>query len=76
MKCLVGILSFVWSPGAGVTRADKPPYNKDIAPTLWQNCTGCHRPGEVGPFSMLTYKDAVKRASFLEEVTASRKMPT
>jgi len=75
MKSLVGILSFVWLLGAGVTRADTPSYNKDIAPILWKNCTGCHRPGEIGPFSLLTYKDAAKRASFLEEVTASRKMP-
>ena len=52
-----------------------PTYNKDIAPILWKNCAGCHRPGEIGPFSLLTYKDAAKRSSFLEEITASRKMP-
>ena len=35
-------------------------YTKDIAPILWKNCAGCHRPGEVGPFSLLTYEDASK----------------
>ena len=29
----------------------------------------------MGPFSLLTYKDAAKRAGFLRDVTASREMP-
>lgn len=36
-------------------------FNKHIARILWENCTNCHRSGEVGPFSLLTYQDAVKR---------------
>ena len=55
--------------------ADGPSYAKDVAPILRNNCAGCHRPGEVGPFSLLTYKDAAKRADFLKEITASRRMP-
>ena len=27
--------------------AATPTWNKDIAPILYQNCAGCHRPGEV-----------------------------
>jgi hypothetical protein len=50
-------------------------FNKDVAPILFKNCASCHRPGEIGPFSLLTYKDAAKRAKFLAEVTASRQMP-
>jgi hypothetical protein len=42
---------------------------------LWQNCAGCHRPGEVGPFSLLDYEDAAKRADFLAQITADRRMP-
>ena len=61
--------------GAGVARAEAPTFNKDVAPILWKNCAGCHRPGEVGPFSLLSYKDAAKRADFLEEITESRRMP-
>ncbi len=50
-------------------------YTRQIAPILWKNCAGCHRPGEVGPFPLLTYEDAAKRADFLAEITASRRMP-
>jgi hypothetical protein len=69
------ILSAVWLTGAGPIRAASPTYNRDIAPILWKNCAGCHRPGEIGPFSLLTYRDASRRASFLAEITASRRMP-
>src|SRR5262249_58980948 len=51
------------------------PSPRPVAPTLARNCVICHRPGEVGPFSLLTYRDAAKRADFLREITASRRMP-
>jgi hypothetical protein len=50
-------------------------FTKDIAPILWKHCAPCHRPGEIGPFSLITYKDTAKRAAHLKEVTASRRMP-
>jgi len=50
-------------------------YARDIAPLLVANCVECHRPGEVAPFSLLTFEDAAKRAEFLAETTASRAMP-
>jgi mono/diheme cytochrome c family protein len=63
------------APAPAPAPADAPTYNKHIAPILWKNCAGCHRPGEVGPFSLLGYKDAAKRADFLKTVTATRRMP-
>ncbi len=50
-------------------------YTRDVAPLLAAHCVECHRPGEVAPFSLLTYEDAAKRAEFLAEITASRTMP-
>src|SRR5206468_8616058 len=55
--------------------AEDVTFNKHVAPILWKNCAGCHRPGEVGPFSLLSYKDAAKRAGFLREVAETRHMP-
>jgi len=54
---------------------DVPTYNKDIAPILYRQCAECHRPGEVAPFSLLTYQDAQKRASLIAAVTGKRYMP-
>ena len=64
------------SPGADASGDDEAiTYSRHVAPILWKNCVMCHRPGEVGPFSLLTYRDAAKRAEFLVEMTASRRMP-
>lgn len=52
-----------------------PTFNRDIAPILYENCATCHRPGEVAPFSLLTYQDAAKRASLIATVTKKRYMP-
>jgi mono/diheme cytochrome c family protein len=50
-------------------------YHKDVAPILQKNCQGCHRPGEVGPFSLTSYKQAVTWAEDIKSYTANRKMP-
>ena len=55
--------------------AAPPTYNKDIAPILNSQCALCHRPGEVAPFSLLTYQDAAKRAQLIATITAAGVMP-
>ncbi|MFO0849091.1 MAG: redoxin family protein [Gemmataceae bacterium] len=50
-------------------------FHKDVLPVLQANCQGCHRPGQVGPFPLLTYKHAVNWADDIKEYTQSRKMP-
>jgi mono/diheme cytochrome c family protein len=52
-----------------------PTYNRDIAPILYNNCANCHRPGEVAPFPLLTYRDTAKRAALIATVTKTRAMP-
>lgn len=53
----------------------KVTFNRDIAPIVYTQCAECHRPGEVAPFSLLTYEDVAKRAEHLAEVTRDRVMP-
>ncbi|HEX7901953.1 MAG TPA: ascorbate-dependent monooxygenase [Planctomycetota bacterium] len=50
-------------------------YAKDVAPILFKHCASCHRPGEIGPFPLTTYKDAAKRAKHLVEATSDGRMP-
>lgn len=70
--CLVG-----WpnSPAAAADSSRPLTFNKDIAPILFQHCAPCHRPGQSGPFSLLSFDDAHKHAKQIAEVTASRFMP-
>jgi mono/diheme cytochrome c family protein len=55
--------------GQGVT------FNRDIAPIVFHNCAPCHRPGEAGPFPLLSYDDVKKHARQIVAVTQSRFMP-
>ena len=50
-------------------------YHGQIEPIVMQDCAPCHRPGESGPFSLLTYEDVKKRAAQIVKVTGSRFMP-
>jgi mono/diheme cytochrome c family protein len=61
--------------GNEVAKTGKVTYHRDVLPILQQNCQQCHRPGEVGPFSLMTYKEAVNWASDIKEYTQDRKMP-
>jgi tetratricopeptide (TPR) repeat protein len=52
-----------------------PTFNKDIASIVWARCATCHRPGEIGPFNLITYDDVRRRAMQIAAVTARRVMP-
>ncbi len=51
------------------------PTFADVAPVLYKNCTPCHRPGESGPFQLLSYDDAKRNAKKIKFVTQTRYMP-
>ncbi len=65
--------------GCGADRpesgAEALSFNRDIAPIIFQHCSGCHRPGESAPFSLLTYTDVKRRARLVADVTQKRYMP-
>jgi Tfp pilus assembly protein PilF/mono/diheme cytochrome c family protein len=50
-------------------------FNRDIAPIVFQYCASCHRPGEAGPFPLLTYEDVKKHGRQIVAVTQTRFMP-
>jgi Flp pilus assembly protein TadD/mono/diheme cytochrome c family protein len=50
-------------------------FSKHIAPIVFTHCAQCHRPGEAGPFPLLTYNDVRKHATQIVQVTHTRYMP-
>ncbi|HXB74338.1 MAG TPA: tetratricopeptide repeat protein [Candidatus Acidoferrales bacterium] len=63
-------------PVSGSAAAPPPiTFHKHIEPILWEYCAPCHRAGQSGPFPLLTYDDARKRASQIAAVTRRRYMP-
>jgi hypothetical protein len=50
-------------------------FTKDVAPILHAHCATCHRPGEMAPMSLLTYKEVRPWAKSIRERVVSREMP-
>jgi peroxiredoxin len=59
-------------PTGDVSRVN---YAEHVAPILQAKCQDCHRPGEAGPFPLLTYENARRRASTIREAVDERRMP-
>ena len=74
MAALALVVGTVWRTTRRRVRPCRR-FNRDIAPILYQNCSNCHRPGEVAPFALLTYQDAAKRAKQIAAITQARVMP-
>src|SRR5262249_4995541 len=60
------------SPAA---KSAAPTFSKDVAPILYKNCTNCHRPGEIAPMSLLSYKDARPWAKSIATNVSKGTMP-
>jgi len=69
------ILTVAVAWAASPTPTSVVTFNKDVAPILNRNCANCHRPGEIGPMSLLSYKDARPWAKSIKEKVISRTMP-
>jgi len=60
---------------ATLDQAPVPTFSEHIAPIIFNKCTTCHRPGQIGPFSLMDYKQVRRRAKMIRKVTKSRFMP-
>jgi mono/diheme cytochrome c family protein len=50
-------------------------FHKDVLPIIQKNCQSCHRPGQIGPFSMLSYSEMRPWARAIKTAVVSRQMP-
>jgi len=50
-------------------------FSGDIAPIFYKHCVMCHRPGNIAPMSLLTYKEAKPVARLISEKVAKLEMP-
>src|SRR5437667_2586920 len=50
-------------------------FAKDVAPIFYKHCTECHRPNDLAPMSLLTYKEARPWARSIKEKIVTRQMP-
>lgn len=61
------------APPAAATSG--PTFSRDVVPFLHSHCQKCHSPNQAGPFSLLTYDDAVEWTELAIEEIEARRMP-
>ncbi|MFN7826779.1 MAG: hypothetical protein ACK5RR_02310 [Acidobacteriota bacterium] len=88
---LVGVVAFagiIWShpaagsdgrrwksgspPGGG---AGNPTFNNEVVRIFQRSCQSCHHPGDIAPFSLMTWKEARPWAAAIREQVALKQMP-
>src|SRR3977135_2958588 len=69
MKSILLLLFPLVASAAPVT------FSEHIAPIVYNQCAGCHRPGEAAPFTLMSYQDVAKRGKLIASVTSARYMP-
>src|SRR5207247_419776 len=63
------------SEAAGQERAAAVTFSRDIAPILFEHCVVCHRPGAVGPMSLMSYQEVRPWARSIEEQVGAKAGP-
>ena len=58
-----------------VAQDGAPSFAREVAPILYQNCTTCHRPGGLGPFSLLEYSAVKAHRNEIRTAVESGYMP-
>lgn len=53
----------------------RPTYSKDVAPIINANCVNCHRPGQTGPMSLLSFDEVRPWAKSISKYVQQRVMP-
>ena len=59
----------------GQERAETVIFSRDIAPILFEHCVICHRPGALGPMSLMSYQEVRPWARAIQEQVSARRMP-
>jgi len=78
LAIVVVLLSSVdWMAAAAVREqsSDVVTFYQDVLPILQANCQSCHRPGQIGPMSLLSYREARPWAKAIKAAVVLKKMP-
>src|SRR5262245_11985867 len=68
--------SAVPPPASAQTAGGRPvTFTKDVAPILQEKCEVCHRPGNIGPMSLVTYEEVRPWVRSIKTRVANREMP-
>ena len=63
------------APAGKDAAPSKVTFHEDVEPILQRKCQNCHRPGQIAPFSLLSYDDASGWEGMIAEVVENGRMP-
>jgi hypothetical protein len=52
-----------------------PTFSNEVVRVFQSRCQSCHHPGDIAPFSLMTYKDAAPHADAIRYMTQTHQMP-
>lgn len=52
-----------------------PTYSKEVSRIFQSHCQSCHHPGDIAPFSLMSYADAASHAAQIKIMTSTKQMP-
>ncbi|MBO6517581.1 MAG: T9SS type A sorting domain-containing protein [Bacteroidia bacterium] len=64
------VLIFAYSVSFG-----QKTWSSDVAQIVYDNCSSCHNPSGIGPFSLMQYADASLRANAIKTSITNKSMP-
>ncbi len=62
-------------PSRSRSAAPAVTFNNQVARIFQKHCQVCHRPGDIGPFSLTTYAEAAPQARRIRTEVEQRRMP-
>lgn len=74
LRLVIVLLLFCWL-NTSTAIGQEVTYAEHIAPILLTKCGNCHREGNIGSFSLLTYEDAFSYRDAIYQNVLARRMP-
>lgn len=75
MKRIILLCLFLGSTVAAMVAQSTVNYSEDIAPIILENCTVCHREGEIGPMPLTSFEEVRNWGFMIKYVTEIKYMP-
>jgi hypothetical protein len=72
---LAGIVALAATQRQTSAADDPVTFSKDVLPILQKNCQSCHRPGQIAPMSLVTFRETRPWARSMKAKVESRQMP-
>jgi hypothetical protein len=69
------VLPLLGARRRAVARPAPPTFSKEVVRIFQAQCQSCHHPGDIAPFSLMSYREAMPWADSIKFMTQTHQMP-